>query len=516
MKDKTGVEPPAPKNFDLLKDKEPEPLRQEAIGLIGVLLLTVTGAAPLTAMLGNIPFAVGFGNGAHVPATFLVATVVLTIFSVGYAAMATQISSAGGFYTFISLGLGREAGMSAGLASLIAYSLFEAALSGIFAFFANTFVSNHFGFNIPWLYLALFSITLCGALSYFDISLSAKVLGVALILEVLVLLVFDAAVVTGVPGTHFSLESMNILNVMSDVPSQKIGKVTIPAGSAPVGIFMAFWSWCGFEMAPSYAEESIDPKRNIPRSLYFSVIALGIFFTLTSWCAVSAFADDDRMLVMAVSDSGNFFIEPMRHFVGSMGASTMSLLILSSTFACGMAFHNTAARYLYSLAREGVFPTALGHTHPYYKSPHVASITQSLLAFFWVIPFAYFSGTDAPNEQAYLGVYTMLATLGTMLLLILQAFVSLAILVYFKTKNKAGRIEFSTFIAPAFSFFSLAALVYLLVAKLDTFGGVGAFGSKIPHVVVAVIIVGFVWGAILRITTPAVYARIGRLLYTKD
>ena len=42
----------------------------------------------------------------------------------------------------------------------------------------------------------------------------------------------------------------------------------------------------------------------------------------------------------------------------------MSMLILTSSFACGMAFHNTAARYLYSLGREGVLPAALGKTHP--------------------------------------------------------------------------------------------------------------------------------------------------------
>ena len=81
-------------------------------------------------MLGNVPFAAGFGNGIYVPAAFLLATIVLTIFSVGYAAMARKVSAVGGFYSFISQGLGREAGMSAGLASLASYSVFEASLYG--------------------------------------------------------------------------------------------------------------------------------------------------------------------------------------------------------------------------------------------------------------------------------------------------------------------------------------------------------------------------------------------------
>ncbi len=139
----------APQSFDVSAEKNIGFLQGKAIGLIGVLFLTVTGAAPMTAMLGNVPFAAGFGNGIYTPAAFALATIVLTIFSIGYAAMATKVSTVGGFYSFISQGLGREAGMAAGLASFASYSVFEASLNGIFAFFANAWISQHFGINVP-------------------------------------------------------------------------------------------------------------------------------------------------------------------------------------------------------------------------------------------------------------------------------------------------------------------------------------------------------------------------------
>jgi amino acid transporter len=85
---------------------------------MGVLFLTVTGAAPISAMLFNTPIAVGFGNGIGAPAGFLFATVILTIFSVGYCTMARKITAAGGFYSFISHGLGRELGMGFAFASV--------------------------------------------------------------------------------------------------------------------------------------------------------------------------------------------------------------------------------------------------------------------------------------------------------------------------------------------------------------------------------------------------------------
>ena len=431
MAESTASALEAQESFDVAKEKGVDLLHSKAIGLIGVLFLTVTGAAPMSAMLGNVPFAAGFGNGLYVPAAFLLATIVLTIFSVGYAAMAAKVSTVGGFYSFISMGLGRDIGLAAGIASLASYSVFEASLYGLFAFFGNTFLSTHLGINVPWIYLALFCVVLAASLSYFDVKLSVVVLGAALILEVVMLSIFDYGVITATSGTSFSLDALNLLKVATPVAEQKVGEAEIAAGAAAVGIFMAFWSWVGFEMAPNYAEESRDPKHIVPRSLYYSVIGLGLFYTLTSWCAVSAYPTEGDMLAKAVKDLGNFFISPIGQFVGPWASELMSVLILTSSFACGLAFHNTAARYMYSLGREGVLPGFLGRTHPSYKSPHVASTAQSVLAALWLLLFAFFLGTDDPNAQAYVAVYTMLAILGTMLLLILQAIVSIAIIAYF-------------------------------------------------------------------------------------
>jgi amino acid transporter len=474
----------------------------------------VTGAAPMSAMLGNVPFAAGFGNGIYVPAAFLLATIVLTIFSVGFAAMAQKVSSVGGFYSYISLGLGRDMGMAAGMASFISYSVFEASLCGLFAFFANAWIQTHFGINVSWIWPAVFMIALIAVLSYWDVKLSVKILGVALILEVIILAIFDVgAILSGT--SHFNVEALNVLNVNTPVAEQKVGDVDIAAGVAAVGIFMAFWSWVGFEMAPNYAEESRDPKRIIPRSLYYSVIGLGLFYIVTSWCVISSYPSEGDMLVKAVKDSGNFFLTPIGQNVGNWAEELMGLLILTSSFACGMAFHNTAARYAYSLGREGVFLRVLGKTHPKYKSPYIASAVQSVLALIWVGLFAYFLGTDDPNAQAYVAIYTMLAILGTMLLLILQAIVSIAIIVYFR-QNHPGEVGIIPgLIAPAIAFVAQIYLVYLLVVNLATFGGSGSFGSNIPYIALAIVVWGFIWGLILKVAAPEVHAKIGRLVFNE-
>jgi amino acid transporter len=485
-------------------------LQGKAVGLVGVLFLAVTGAAPMSAMLGNVPFAAGYGIGTYAPAAFLLATIVLTIFSIGYAAMASRVSSVGGFYSFISQGLGREVGMSAGFTSLACYSVFEASLTGLFAFFGNKWLNDHLGINVPWLVLALIMIVLIGLLSYRDVKLSVKVLGTALVAEVIILVVFVLGVAFASSGTSYSLDSLNIFKVLTPLPAQTVGDVVIPVGAAAVGVFMAFWSWVGFEMAPNYAEESRNPKKTIPQSLILSVIGLGLFYVVVSWSAVSAYPTQADMAAKAFSDGVNFFLTPLQTFVGGWAYELMFLLILTSSFACGMAFHNTTARYIYSLGREGVLPKFVAETHDHHKSPHKASAVQTVLAALWVILYGLGYGFDDPAGQAWLGVYTLFAVLGTGLLLVLQAVVSLAIIFWFR-KNGGGS-TFATVVAPAVSFVVQIWLVYTLIDNLATLGGTNSFASNIPYTGLGIILVGLVWGFVLKAVNPAGYANIGHMV----
>src|ERR1700723_2812267 len=139
-------------SLDVSQRADVAKLRKGAIGLGGVLFLTVTGSAPISAMLFNTPIVVGFGQGVGAPATFIFAAIVLTIFSVGYVAMARKKTTAGGFYSYISHGLGRELGIGTGFGTLVAYSVFEASLAGGFAYFLRLTL-NAYGVQIAWPWL---------------------------------------------------------------------------------------------------------------------------------------------------------------------------------------------------------------------------------------------------------------------------------------------------------------------------------------------------------------------------
>ncbi|MGY4778831.1 amino acid transporter, partial [Rhodococcus opacus] len=61
-----------------------------SIGVVGIVFLVIAAAAPLTAIGGALPVMIAIGNGACAPTAYLIAALVLLVFSVGYAAMSSH------------------------------------------------------------------------------------------------------------------------------------------------------------------------------------------------------------------------------------------------------------------------------------------------------------------------------------------------------------------------------------------------------------------------------------------
>jgi amino acid transporter len=507
---------PVVESVDISQREDVFKLRGRSVGLWGVLFLTVTGAAPISAMLFNTPIAVGFGNGIGAPAGFLVATIVLTIFSVGYVAMSRKVTAAGGFYSFISHGLNRELGMASGFAMVAAYSVFEVSLVGGFAYFASL-KADHYGWHVQWYWCGLFMIALICVLAYLDVRISARILGVALLCEILVLLAFDIVIFTQASG-NVSAAAINPVNAFKGLDAAGSGNTAIAAGAAGIGIFFAFWSWVGFEMAPNYGEESRDPKKTVPRAMYISVVGLGLFYVATSWAGVSGHANTDAAAFVAQNDSANFFFGPAQHYAGYFLKDLLSWFIITGSFACGMAFHNTTARYMYSLGRERVLPTQLGRTHPKFHSPHIASTTQSVIAALIMGAFALFATVDAKAGAAqsvgYIQVYGLMAVMGVVSILAIQALVSLAIFNYFRTHHKEEHHWWTTILAPVIAAVTQAYVLYLAIKNLDFLGSGYSYAKWLCWADLAIFVGGFAYAVWLKRNDRAKYETVGRMINT--
>ncbi|HZF91187.1 APC family permease [Streptomyces sp.] len=477
--------------------REVHRLKANSVGLVGVVFMAVATAAPITAMTGNLPIAVGFGNGTGAPAGYLFATLVLTVFSVGYVAMARRITAAGAFYGYISHGLGRIAGMASGMLAVLAYIVFEASIVGVFSYFARTTVEDQLGLDLPWIVYAAAMLLVTAVLSYFDINLTAKALGVMLIAEIAVLFAVATAVLLKGGGPDgIPVEPINPANAFTGT-------------SAGLGLFFAFWSWVGFESTAMYGEESRDPKRVIPRATLISVVGVGLFYIYVSWMTIAGNGLKGSVEASSGSSPLDLFFDPAHSFIGAWAVDAFQWLLITGSFACGMAFHQCAARYLYAIGREGFLHPALGRTHARHGSPYVASFVQSVIAVALVGAF-WLTGQDP-----YIHLYTLLAILGTMAILIVQTLCSFAVIGYFRRNHPEDRHWFRTLTAPLLGGIGMIAVVGLLVANLDTAAGTAAdslFFEAIPWIVGLVFFGGLGLGCYLKARRPERYEVIGRIV----
>jgi amino acid transporter len=496
-------------------------LRRDAVGIVGVLFMAVATAAPITAMVGNVPIAVGFGNGAAAPAGYIVATVVLALFSLGYSAMAKHITATGAFYGFISHGLGRVLGMGSGALTTLAYVVFEASLVGIFSFFAHNFFSAHLGLEISWIWFAVVMLAVNTTLTYFDVNLTVKVLGTFLITEIVMLLLMALSIVfTGGGPEGWSLDSLNPINAFQNLSAVvpvpgTAGKTMAVTGAAGIGLFFAFWSWVGFESTAMYGEESKDPKRMIPKAIMIAVLGVGVFYVFVSWAALVGTGPQHAIaLAQDGNTAGNMFFGPVQEHLGHWAVILFEFLLMTGSYACGMAFHNCAARYIYAIGRENLIPglgRTIGATHPVHRSPYIAGFVQTAIA--TIIVFWFFFTDRDPYGQ----LYALMAIMGTTAILVVQALTAFSCISYFHVlkKHPESAHWFRTFLAPLLGGIGMLYVIWLLIENASFAAGSAASDIVFklsPWIVAVAGIGGIVFALAAKYMAPANYEIIGRVV----
>jgi amino acid transporter len=491
-----------------MEESRPGSLRPNALGLPSVLFCIVTGAAPLAAMVFNVPVAV-LGGGSAAPAAFWIATIALVVFSVGYIEMSRRVTSAGGFYAFITRGLGSVMGLGSGVLIALCYLIFTCAVLGTMSYFASTSIEDWTGIDLPaWVYMIL-GLALMAGFAFFDIELTAKVLGVALVSEVLVLLILAAGVIVAGGGPDgFEASPLSPAGIFDNDAAIAV----FGAGATGIAIFGAFWSWVGFEMAPNYAEESKNPKKIAKAATYGSVIGLGIFYTFISYMFVTGWGLQGSAEAVGAQYAGEIasaWYPLADEFVGGWLTTTFEVLAITSSFACALTFFNTSSRYLYALGRERVLPVSIARTHPRHGSPHVAAMVVTGFVALYCLGFVL---DDASTGAALLKLGTYSPLLGVLGILFVQGVCSVAVVRFFLTEARDGFHPWKTLVAPVLGALAMAGACYLLIANRASLSGAGdaPFIKYLPYVALAMFLIGIVVALYLRSKDTERYKWIGK------
>jgi amino acid transporter len=466
--------------------RENHGLRHDTLGVASIVFYIIAAASPLTVVIALFPIIASVGNGVGMPGAFVIATVVLMVFAVGYVAMSKHVTNAGDFYTYVTMGLGRIPGLGAGFLAIFAYTAIQAGLYGGFGFYASELIDTLFGLGIPWWVCALVGMAGCLGLGVQGVHSGARVLGVSLSLEVAMIAVlsFFSLFGHGTPVSQFSLEPF--------APSAVFG-----AGLG-VALMFAHASFIGFEGSAIYGEEARDPQRTVPRATYIAVLFMGALYTVGGWLIFNALGLD-RVVSMANETGGNFIFAVSDDLIGSGITVLYQVLIVTATFAAIVTFHNNLSRYLFVLGRQNLLWPPLAWTHVTRQTPWVASSVQTVSALVIVLPFAIL-GLDP-----FATLFTWVTGIGTIAVILSQLLAGIAIFTFFRRSTVDKRL-WNTAIAPVLSVLGLGSFLWLTLASLDVLLGVsGLVAVFMVSLVFLAVLCGMAYGVYIRGTDPARY-----------
>lgn len=466
----------------------PAGLARNSIGTTHIVFFVVAAAAPLASVVGASPAAFAFGNGAGVPGVYVLVGLLYLIFSVGFTAMTRFSGSVGGFYAFITRGLGRPAGVAAAAISLLTYKMIQMAVYALFGIFVSGALAG-LGLAVPWWLpiLAIMAVIwLCGAR---NIAFSGKLLGLCMLAEIAILFALDMGILIRGGGPQG-------IGLTSFAPA------TVFAPGLGAALVFVVGSFMGFEATAIFADEAERPERTIPRATYAAVALIAGFYAFSTW-AITQYYGPAQVQGAASANIEDFFFAAAAEVLGGWSVAVMQSLLIVSLFASALSFHNTINRYFFALGRDGLLPRGLGEVHDRHGSPHVAGRVQSAIA------LALLLTAVAAGLDPYAVVFSWTSAIAVIGILAVQILVSLAIVAWFH-RNPHGLGIWVRVAAPLLALAGLAIGLALVIANLPLLAGSHSpVIWSFPFVVAGFGLLGAAYAAFLRTRRPALYAALG-------
>jgi amino acid transporter len=462
------------------------------LGVFDLFFSVMAYNAPLVIVIGVIPVMVAVGNGIGTPMVFVVCGLIIAAFAVGFTRMARVAPNPGAFYSYITSGLGKEIGLGAGFIAALSYFC---CYTGTFAFggtVLGSLVENSLnGPHLPWWVWALVFWAGAGILGYLKVQLSARVLSLLLLLELIVIVAYDAAIFlagggeAGLPPTPF------------------ISPDAWFSGSIGLALLFGIGMFGGFEVTALFRDEVKDPKRTVPRATYAVIAVVVAMYALTAWLFIGSQGID--VVVGVTQENPTAAMESsILNFGGRLMLDLATAMVNTSTFAVLLAAHNITSRYLFNLSADGILHGSLSRVHSRFGSPYVASIVASVAALVVGIPFVLL-GTDAlVMYAAFIGI--------TSFTLIFSMFVTnLAIVIYMRRHHKETGTVWNQVIAPTVAGVGLGTSLVLAAVNFPLLiGGSNELAAVLFALMAGIFLLGVVLAIVYRKRRPDVYARIGR------
>lgn len=343
-------------------------LKAGAVQLPGAIMQNVTHIAPAVAAFFFTQTIVGF-SGAHAPLAYLIGFVLVLGLGWCLVQLARNFPSAGGYFTFASRTLGPSTGFLTGWMFMFYSPIVAGPLVAYLGFIVQGEVHTQYGWNwFHWWMLVVVLIPAIALVGYRGIAFSVRSIVIVGAIEFLIVLALGVSgLVSPGPG-GFTFHSFSY--------GFNPGGLATASGFTLAVVFTV-QGLTGWEAAAPLAEETSNPKRNIPLAIMISIVIIGLMLVVVIWGQVIGWGTSTISKLPASAELPALVIG--RRVWGSLWFLVL-IAMVTSAIGASLACQNVATRMWYGMGRSGVLPSSFGTLDPVRKTPTVAVTAQFVLS----------------------------------------------------------------------------------------------------------------------------------------
>ena len=455
------------------------------LSVLDVVAQSIGFLGPVFSMAFLVPLVVGLisvtGQGAGTAAPLALLVAGLGILGVAYivSQYAKRIQAAGSLYDYVTDGLGTKVGAASGLLYYVGILILGAALLPLIAGTIHDTLASEVSFtSIPVTGWSLILLVLVAIISYFGVALSTRAQLILALLSIATVVLFSLHVIIAVGSKN------------------DVGQAFSPSASPTgwggfmFGIVYAVLMYTGFETAANLAEETENPKRDIPRAAIASVVVVMVVYMICSYAQVAGFGFD--LNAMGKNAAAPLFALAAPSEAGGYGGVAigrlLELVVVLDMFAVLIGCTVASSRGLFAMARDGRLPKPLATVSGRGTPLNAALLVLAFYAL-WIFVTRQFTHLFAiPGFPHYFAMFSWGAAFGGLALATIYFLVSLGALRGLKNHDKPALVW-------------LAALAGMAVTALGIFGAfyqVPQPSLGAAYAVVTVLVIGLILAFLTR------------------
>jgi len=326
--------------------------------------------------------------GPAVALSFIISAFGCLLAGLCYAEFASMIPVSGSAYTYGYATMGEFVAWIIGWDLILEYLFGSATVAVGWAGYVTSFLSDfgivmppamcqspfifdHTGWHMSGSFInfpAVFIVALMTTLLVVGIKESAKFNNIIVLVKVTVILLFIG----------FGISHINVANWTPFVPENTGTFGHFGWSGVLTAAAVVFFAYVGFDAVSTTSQEAINPKRDVPRGILFSLLICTVLYIAVSLVLTGIlnykYLNVEAPIALAINSAGPglVWLRPIIKIGAIAGLSSVVLVLLLGQ-----------SRVFFTMASDGLLWKSFAKTHSKFKTPHITTIvTGSFAAFF--------------------------------------------------------------------------------------------------------------------------------------